>query len=75
MGWLKNTIELNNNTFKLDEVKQMVYDGFSRMTRERWSNCVRHVVNVEEPSYLRFDGLNPISKGVINLRSDDDDDC
>ena len=72
---LKNTIGLDNNTFKLDEVKKMVYDGFSRITRERWNNCVRHVVDVEEPRYWRSDGLTPISRVVINLQSDDDDDC
>ena len=40
MDRTQNTIRSDNNTFKLDQVK-IAYQGFARITREQWSECVR----------------------------------
>ena len=71
---LKSHIGIENNSFKLADVRNMVYDGFSRITAEHWEKCVNHVINHEERRYWKSDGLQEkVAKVIINLESDDSD--
>ena len=51
-----------------------MYQGFARITREQWSECVRHAIDVEEQKYWTSDGLTPIPRVIMNLQSDDEID-
>ena len=70
---MKNRIALDNKTFKLKDVEQMVHDGFARIDQPTWSNCVDHVTEVIEKKYWRKDGLIEVEPVIIDLGSSDDD--
>ena len=69
---LKNHIAIENNTFKLEDVRTMVHDGFRRITQTEWSKCVEHAIK-EEQKYWESDGLlETVPRVVINLDEDSD---
>ena len=70
---LKNRIALDNKTFKLKDVEQMVHDGFKRIDQPTWSKCVDHVAEVIEKTYWRKDGLIEVEPVIIEFDSSDDD--
>ena len=74
-GDLKGGIGLQNSSFKLEDVRKLVHDGFERISQERWSKCVKHVVEKVERKYWADDGIvEDIPRVVIDLDSDTDSD-
>ena len=73
-GNLKNRIAMDNSTFKLNDVRDMINDGFTRIDQQAWSHAVRHVVDVVEVKYWTDDGLLNVEPVIIHLGSDDDTD-
>ena len=74
-GDLKGGIGLQNSSFKLEDVRQLIHDGFERVSQERWAKCVQHVVETVEKKYWANDGIiEDIPQVIINLDSDDESD-
>ena len=74
-GDLKGTIAIQNASFKLEDVRTLIHDGFQRISQERWANCVKHVAHKVEKRYWDTDGiLDDIQPVVITLDSDTDSD-
>ena len=72
-GDLKGGIGIENSSFKLEDVRRLVHEGFQRITQERWTNCVNHVVNSVEKKYWKNDGIvDDIPPVIINMDSDDE---
>ena len=44
--------------FTLTEVKELVYEGFEKVTPERWQSLIKHVEQKVEDHYWEADGLN-----------------
>jgi hypothetical protein len=62
-----------NNTFKTNDVKDLILKGFKTITPEKWTNFCNHVENKIEPQYWKSDHIiEEIPKIVINLDSDSD---
>jgi hypothetical protein len=38
----------NNSTFRLKDVKELVYGGFGRITKEVWAKAEDHVLKIEK---------------------------
>lgn len=45
---VKYYVRINNTTFKLPDVKQLLIRGVEYVTAEMWTNFVGHVIKVEE---------------------------
>ena len=58
--------------FTLTEVKELVYQGFEKVTLERWQSLIRHVEETVEDHYWEADGLNEeiLERFIINNSSD-----
>ena len=58
MVWaeVKGHVAANNRTFKLPVVKNLLVDGVNGVTPEKWSNCVRHVLE-EEDRLMQLDHI------------------
>jgi hypothetical protein len=47
-----------NNTFKTNDVKNLIIKGFKTITPEKWTNFCNHVENKIEPQYWKCSGKN-----------------
>ena len=84
MVWGVSKVGRGNNTFKTNDVKDLIIKGFKTITPEKWTNFCNHVENKIEPQYWKFDHYNvvkfpilwphEIPKIIINLDSDGDTD-
>ena len=45
---VKGHVAKHNSTYRMDDVKRLVQDGFDSVTPEVWAKCCDHVVKVEE---------------------------
>ena len=73
-GDIKQHIGIENSTFKLKDVQDMVMHEFDRITPDKWAKCVNHVIEKEEKRYWEKDGMQPdIEPVVIELDSSGDD--
>ena len=45
---LKGFVAENNTTFRLKDVKELVYGGFGRITKEVWAKAEEHVLKIEK---------------------------
>ena len=69
---MKGYVARNNKTFTLKEVTQLLHDGVQRITGEAWANCVRHVIETEEPRFWRVDDImEEIAPVAINVGHED----
>lgn len=73
---VKGHVAKHNKTFKINDVKELLFQGIQSVTADRWKSCVQHVIDVEEKRLWEIDGLaeevmEPI---VINLGDDSDTD-
>lgn len=74
-GDLKGYIGRENSTFKLNDVKNLIQEGFSQIDKLKWLNACNHVKNNIELKCWKEDGIREeISKVVINLESDNEND-
>jgi hypothetical protein len=60
---IKGFVAENNTTFRLKDVKELVYGGFGRITKEAWAKAEDHVLKIEKEygkencidEFLKFD--------------------
>ena len=72
---MKGYIGRENSTFKLNDVKNLIQEGFSQIDKLKWLNVCNHVKNNIELKCWKEDGIREeISKVVINLESDNETD-
>lgn len=73
-GNCKNFVARNNTTFKLSDVKDLVYASFARITPEVWQKAEDHVSKIEA-EYRQRDGVNVglVKPVVIPLDSSSSD--
>ena len=76
---LKSYIGRNNTTFKLEDVQKLFYVAKETITRERWANAVRHVIDNVEAHFSRVDCLDrpelePVVISADGLDSNDEFD-
>ena len=45
---VKGFVAENNTTFRLKDVKELVYGGFGRITKEVWAKAEDHVLKIEK---------------------------
>jgi uncharacterized hydantoinase/oxoprolinase family protein len=45
---VKGFVAENNTTFHLKDVKELVYGGFGRITKEVWAKAEDHVLKIEK---------------------------
>ena len=75
MGDVKGYVGRGNNTFKTNDIKDLIIKGFKTLTPEKWTNFSNHVENKIEPQYWKSDHIiEEIPKIIINLDSDSDTD-
>ena len=80
MAWaqVKGYIKAKNSKFTLSHVKDLTYEGFSKIGKEDWSKLVEHTVKVED-KFWEMDSLHEevIDEFVIEVggsSSSEDDD-
>ena len=72
---MKGYIGRENSTFKLNDVKNLIQEGFSQIDKLKWLNACNHVKHNIELKCWKEDGIREdISKVVINLESDNESD-
>ena len=71
---VKSYLVRNNTTFKLSDVRNLVYEAFGHIDANVWQKAEQHVRGIEV-TYAENDGAYraPIEPIVINLTSDSDD--
>lgn len=49
LAWVmvKTYVKQNNNTFKIDDVKNLLNTAIDRVTSENWQNFIEHVITEE----------------------------
>jgi hypothetical protein len=57
----KNQVAENNTTFRLKDVKELVFGGFGRITKEVWAKAEAHVLRIEK----EYGKENCIDRGEI----------
>ena len=62
--------------FTLTEVKELVYQGFEKVTPSRWESLIKHVEEKVEDHYWEADGLNEeiLEQFIITNSSDSEED-
>lgn len=50
LAWasVKNYVRMNNQTFKINDVKKLLEEGVERVTSDMWKNFLGHVIKVED---------------------------
>lgn len=62
----------NNKTFTLSEVKQLLLEAIADTTADKWANCVKHVIEVEESWLWDLDNrIEAVAPLVIELGEDE----
>jgi len=56
-SWIKHYVRMNNTTFKLQDVHNLLKDAVEHVTSEMWTNFIGHVIK-EEDKLLRVDHLS-----------------
>lgn len=74
---VKNNVAARNINFKMEDVRKLTEEEFSRITQEDWQQRCKHVVNIED-KYLESEILvDETTESLIinvNNESDSDDD-
>lgn len=72
---VKGYVAKNNKTFNLKEVRQLLQEAINNISEENWKNCVKHVVEKEEPRYWDIDDrMEEIAEVIINTGEGDSSD-
>jgi hypothetical protein len=70
-GDVEGYVGRENNTFKTNDVKDLIIKGFKTITPEKWTNFCNHVENKIEPQYWKSDHIiEEIPKIIVNLDSE-----
>ena len=67
---VKGFVAENNTTFRLKDVKELVYGGFGRITKEVWAKAEGHVI---EKEYGKENCINRSDIPPIIIDFDDDE--
>lgn len=68
---VKGYVAANNTTFKINDVRRLLHEAVDQITAEKWANCVRHVIEVQEPRFWDVDDrMEQVEEMVINLADD-----
>jgi len=80
LAWssVKNHVRMNNKTFKLNDVKQLLIEGVERVNADMWKNFIKHTIE-EEEKFLKMDFvvdelMAEKEPCVLNVETDDSDD-
>jgi hypothetical protein len=59
LAWasVKNYVRMNNTTFKLKDVQELLVKGVEHVTPEMWTNFIRHVIK-EEDKFWKIDHIS-----------------
>jgi nitrogen regulatory protein PII-like uncharacterized protein len=71
-GDVKGYVGRGNNTFKTNDVKDLIIKGFKTITPEKWTNFCIHVENKIEPQYWKSDTGKAVhyNGSLLYLQSD-----
>ncbi|XP_008181501.1 uncharacterized protein LOC103307625 [Acyrthosiphon pisum] len=78
-SWVKHHVLMNNTTFKLEDVLNLLKDAVEHVTSEMWTNFVDHVMK-EEDKFWKIDHLSDeifdaeIGEHTGDISSDSDDE-
>lgn len=53
---VKGYVKLENTTFKIDDVRQLLLTAIERVTLENWENFIKHVIE-EENKIWKIDNI------------------
>lgn len=71
---VKGYVARNNKTFNIKDVKRLLVEAVQSVAISQWQNCVKHVIEKEEPRFWDVDNrMEDIAEVVINLGSDSSD--
>ncbi|XP_025194218.1 uncharacterized protein LOC112593854 [Melanaphis sacchari] len=56
-SWIKNYVRMNNTTFKLQDVQELLKKTVDNVTSEMWMNFISHVIK-EEDKFWKIDFLS-----------------
>ncbi|CAI6372173.1 unnamed protein product [Macrosiphum euphorbiae] len=53
LAWssVKNHVKMNNTTYKLSDVKQLLMEGIEKVDDTMWKNFISHTTSVEDKFY------------------------
>lgn len=78
---VKKYVKFENESYKIDDVRQLLNTAIERVTNENWENFIRHVIE-EEEKIMKVDDimdeiidqLEPCILTISNETSSDDSD-
>ena len=72
---VKGFVAKNNTTFRINDVKELTYAAFGKITKDVWTNTEEHVVKIEK-EYCKENCIdrNVIESIIIEFCDDDSDD-
>jgi hypothetical protein len=68
---VKGFVAENNTTFRLKDVKELVYWGFDRIKKEVWAKAEDHVLKIEKEYCIDRGEIPPI---IIDFDDDESSD-
>ena len=79
MAWaqVKHYAKVNNKTFTLSGIQDLVHAGFAEVTPQRWNDLIRHTHDKVEDHYFDADGLvwwRQVPEFIIRTDEDSTDD-
>lgn len=80
LAWssIKSFVRMNNKTFKLQDVKQLLIEGVEKVDSNMWKNFIKHVVGEEERFWQMDFTVDELMAErepcILNIEPDDSDD-
>ncbi|XP_053618380.1 uncharacterized protein LOC128679904 [Plodia interpunctella] len=72
-GDIKGQLAQKSIDSNLDQKKEILERLFAEYPKEKWENCVKHVIKIED-EYCKHDGaLDEVVDFIINVQDDSDD--
>ncbi|GJQ74188.1 hypothetical protein Trydic_g19101 [Trypoxylus dichotomus] len=70
MVWaqLKNYVRMNNTTFKVKDMEQLIRRAYSTVTTNNWQNYIKHVNNIEKEMWIVDNLQDDIEEFIIHVR-------
>lgn len=70
---VKDYVAERNITYKLNDVKKLVYEAFDSVTKDKWEKAVVHTIGIEN-QYRKSDNIrDQLDPFIIHLDSDEGD--
>lgn len=80
LAWamVKGYVKRLNTTFKIDDVRQLLYTAIERVTAENWQNFIKHVIEEENKIWKVDDIMEELIEGmepcVLTITGETSDD-